>query len=167
MTELQSFPPIADVRARVLILGSMPGERSLAAGQYYAHQRNLFWPIMAELIGAVPDLPYRRRIAMLRARGIALWDVLAACQRRGSLDANIEAASIRVNPFADFFSRHRAIERVYFNGGTAERLFRTRVLPALPERQRAFTMQRLPSTSPAYAAMCAADKITLWRAVIE
>jgi double-stranded uracil-DNA glycosylase len=164
---IAGFPPIADARARMLILGSMPGERSLAAGEYYAHERNLFWTVMGELIGAGPTVPYPRRLAMLRSHRIALWDVLAACERRGSLDANIDAASVRINAFAAFFTRHPRIGRVYFNGGTAERLFRTRVVPVLPETTAKLTMQRLPSTSPAYAAMRAADKITQWRAILE
>jgi double-stranded uracil-DNA glycosylase len=164
---IRSFAPIAAAGARVLILGSMPGERSLAAGQYYAHERNLFWTIMGALIGAGPELSYPARVRRLCANGIALWDVLAACERRGSLDAAIRPDSIRVNAFAPFFRRHPRITHVFFNGGTAERLFLTRVLPILPEPAAGLTMQRLPSTSPAYAAMRAADKLAKWRAVID
>jgi double-stranded uracil-DNA glycosylase len=165
--EIFSFPPIADPRARTLILGSMPGERSLAAGQYYAHERNAFWRIMGALIGAGPELPYARRVALLKAHGLALWDVLAACRRRGSLDSNIELTSVRVNAFPEFLARHRHIERVFFNGGTAERLFKTRVVPLLPDQATKLRMQRLPSTSPAHAAMRSDDKITRWRALLE
>jgi double-stranded uracil-DNA glycosylase len=164
---VRGFAPIAAPDARVLILGSMPGARSLAAGQYYAHERNLFWTIMGALIGAGPELSYPARVRRLRAHGIALWDVLAVCERRGSLDADIRPDSIRVNAFAPFFHRHPRITRLFFNGGTAEWLFLTRVLPILPTPAAGLTMQRLPSTSPAYAAMRAADKLAKWRAVID
>ena len=92
MSLLYSFAPIADENARILILGSMPGQASLDAGQYYAHKRNLFWPIMAELLQFDVSASYEEKTAALRAAGIALWDVLQSCKREGSLDANIEHA---------------------------------------------------------------------------
>jgi hypoxanthine-DNA glycosylase len=165
---VQSFKFIADAHASVLILGSMPGEASLRAQQYYAHPRNLFWPIMGELVGAAPQLAYAARIARLKASGIALWDVLESCAREGSLDAHIEAASLVPNDFAGFFRRHPRIARVCFNGAAAEAMFLRHVMPLLRADQPALALQtlRLPSTSPAHAAMSYEKKLAAWRAVL-
>ena len=160
---LRSFPPLADSAARVLILGSMPGEASLHAGQYYAHPRNAFWPIMGDLFGAGTALPYAARVRRLQAAGIALWDVLAVCARSGSLDAAIDARSIIANDLVSFFARHPGISHVFFNGTTAERCFLRHVQPAL--ETDVLELLRLPSTSPAHAAMTYAHKRAAWRAV--
>ena len=109
---IQCFPPIADAGATVLILGSMPGEESLRAGQYYAHPRNAFWPIMGDLFGAGPGLDYAARARVLKSNGIALWDVLASCARDGSLDSAIAGDSILANDFPAFFLAHPGIARV-------------------------------------------------------
>ena len=85
---VHSFPAIADRKASRLILGTMPGKASLRAGQYYAHERNAFWSIIAALFGVPATAPYAERGAQLRAQGIALWDVLQSCSRESSLDAD-------------------------------------------------------------------------------
>ena len=91
------LPPVLARDTRVLILGSFPGEASLAAQQYYAHPRNHFWPILAALLTEpLPELPYRRRLVRLKAHCIGLWDTIVACERRGSLDAAIFSARGRV-----------------------------------------------------------------------
>jgi len=155
-----SFPPVATADARWLILGSMPGEASLAAGQYYAHPRNQFWPIMGELFGAGPEQPYGVRLELLQRHGIALWDVLESCVRSGSLDSAIVAA--RPNDFVRFFAEHPGIRHVFCNGTLAYNSFHRLVLPILPEPWT-FELTRLPSTSPAHAAMSRADKAVAWR----
>lgn len=165
MQHLQSFPPIEDSSATVLILGSMPGKESLRAGQYYAHPRNAFWPIMGELAGAAPTLPYQARIQLLKSAGIALWDVLASCTRAGSLDSDIDAASTAANDFAAFFSTHPGITRVFFNGAAAEKYFHKLVLHTLAPRPLHY--RRLPSTSPANAAMSYLQKLKAWEAIIQ
>ena len=152
--------------ARVLILGSMPGAASLQAGQYYAHPRNAFWPILAALLEWPNGLPYAERLERLCASGLALWDVLQSCIRPGSLDAAIDAASIVPNDFGAFFARHVQVTRVFFNGGMAERAFRRQVLPDLDCGGR-LIFARLPSTSPAHASLGFEQKLNAWRCVIE
>lgn len=162
-----SFPPVADVRARVLILGSMPSQASLAAGQYYAHPRNAFWPILGALLGFAPDLPYPERVVRLKDGGIALWDVLHSCARRSSLDADIQENSIRPNAIAPLLQQYPAIRRVFFNGSKSEQAFRRYVLPDLGPEYPDLTYRRLPSTSPAHAARSFAQKLDAWRAVFQ
>lgn len=162
--ELRGFPPVVAAGARILVLGSMPGAASLAAGEYYAHPRNAFWQIMGDLIGAGPALPYARRLERLAAAGIALWDVIGACERLGSLDADIVPGSIRANDFAGVFAVHPAISRIFFNGAAAEAAFRRHVLPTLDGR--VLRLQRLPSTSPAHAARGYAEKLAAWSAIV-
>jgi hypoxanthine-DNA glycosylase len=143
----------------------MPGAASLAAGQYYAHPRNLFWPIMGSLFGAGPDLPYAARVRRLKACGVAVWDVLASCIRPGSLDSDIDEGSIAVNDFAGFFAAHPCIEAVFFNGAKAEATYRRRVLANLPGPGSALKAHRLPSTSPAHAALAFDAKLAAWEAL--
>jgi len=168
MPDIQSFPPIADTTANILILGSMPGKESLRAGQYYAHPRNAFWTIMGELAGAAPALPYETRTEKLKSAGIALWDVLASCTRHSSMDADIEAASICPNDFASFLLKHPNITHIFFNGSMAEQCFRKQVLPLLEPLpgQRSLHFHRLPSTSPAHASMSYQQKLKGWKVIL-
>ena len=141
----------------------MPGAASLRAAQYYAHPHNAFWPIMGELFGAGPDIAYEKRILLLKYAGLALWDVMASCVREGSLDADIDEASIVPNDFSAFFDAHSQIEQVFFNGAKAEACFRRYVSPQLSDRGLKLT--RLPSTSPAHASLSLPQKLRAWRAV--
>jgi TDG/mug DNA glycosylase family protein len=111
MSRVQSFPPIVSPRSKLLILGSMPGEASLKAGQYYAHPRNAFRHIMGELFGAGPSLPYQERVAILQSIGVALWDSLQACIRSGSLDTSIKEEVANDFPalFAKYPNTHAAM----------------------------------------------------------
>ena len=161
------FPPIADAHARVLILGSLPGQVSLQRQQYYAHPHNAFWKIMGRLFGADPELPYAERAQHLMQKGIALWDVCAAAQRPGSLDTAIVHASVVPNDFAAFIESHPDITLIGFNGGKAADLYRRLVLPGLPATCHAIRTETLPSTSPAYAAMTFDDKLARWAAVLQ
>lgn len=139
----------------------MPGQASLAAQAYYAHPRNAFWPIMGALFDAGPEQAYEERLMRLKKHRIALWDVLASCVRPGSLDADIEPASIEVNDFPAFLAAHPKIERICFNGAAAAQCFRRHAEPALTHLALEYT--RLPSTSPAHAGLSLAAKLEAWR----
>jgi len=161
------LPPVHAGNARVLLLGSMPGARSLQAQAYYAHPRNAFWSIMGQLCGFAPTLPYARRLERLRSSGVALWDVIGRCRRRGSLDQKIEPDSIEVNDFERLFRACPRIGLVAFNGRLAERSFQRHVLPGLPDRFARAEYVCLPSTSPAHAAMPLEQKLAVWRAALN
>ena len=152
------FAPVLDSRVETLILGSFPSEASLAAGQYYAHPRNQFWPILGALLGEpLPALPYTQRLARLLAHRIGLWDVLGACRREGSLDAAIRAP--RPNDFAPLLRQAPRLRRVLFNGQAAGR-FAERFAAA------GLAVAVLPSTSPAHAGRSVEQKLALWRAAL-
>ena len=153
----EGFPPVAAPDARVLVLGSLPGQRSIAAQQYYAHPRNAFWPIMEALFGVSGS--YDERCRQLTAHRIAVWDVLASSVRPGSLDARIDLDSARPNDFAAFLAGHEQIERIVFNGRKASQLFSRFVDLSDDSIERLV----LPSTSPAYAAMPFSGKLERWR----
>jgi len=161
------FPPIADAHARILILGSLPGQVSLRQQQYYAHPQNAFWKIMGRLFGAEPVLPYAERVPRLVLNGIALWDVCAAAQRPGSLDAAIVHSSVVPNDFASFIESHPGIGLICFNGSKAADLYRRLVLRGLPAHVRALRYETLPSTSPAHAAMTFEAKLARWAAALQ
>ncbi|MBA3773931.1 MAG: DNA-deoxyinosine glycosylase [Ramlibacter sp.] len=158
------FSPIADANARVLILGTLPGQMSLQLGQYYAQPRNVFWKIMGVLVGAGPELAYEERVERLKRRGIALWDVCAEAHRPGSLDTSIAGASVVSNDIGGFLRTHPEVRLLCFNGAKAEALYRRLVLPALPGDLNVRYLG-LPSTSPAHAAMRLSEKRDRWAAI--
>lgn len=163
-TTVASFPPSARRDARVLLLGSMPGGASLQAGEYYAHPHNLFWPFMGALVGASPSLPYALRLTRLHDAGIALWDVLAECERAGSLDSAIRDA--RHNDIGTFLDAHPAVRWVLFNGAKAEAEFRR--MPTFADvATRGIQLRRLPSTSPANAGQSRDAKRAAWGAALD
>lgn len=151
-----AFPPVARADARILVLGSMPSVKSLEEGFYYGHPRNAFWRILSDVYGRPLPETVEQKKALLMDRGVALWDVLGACRREGSLDSAIREPEI--NDFEGLFAACPGIRRVLFNGGTAHRLF-MRSRGALLEG-RAWAL--MPSTSPAYT-MSYERKLALWR----
>lgn len=156
---LHGLPPVIGRHSRLLVLGSFPGEASLRAGQYYAHPRNQFWPLMGALLGAdLVSLPYARRLELLLERGLALWDVYASCRREGSLDQAIEDAEW--NDFAALRTQAPGLRHVVHNGAESARARRR--LEAL-----GCTVWRLPSTSPANASWSFERKREAWHAAFE
>jgi len=161
----QSFPPVIDRRAHTLILGSMPGQASLDAQQYYAWKHNAFWPVMRRLLRMPESASYEARLRALQAAGFALWDVLAECRREGSLDASIDHDSARANDIASLLQTHPGITLICLNGSTVQTLFRRHVArtQALPAN---LTVLTLPSTSPANARLTPEAKHQAWEATL-
>lgn len=166
MQSIQSFPPISRPDAQRLILGSMPGNVSLAALQYYAHPRNAFWKIMGELFGFDYTLDYDIRVQHLLDQKIAVWDVAKQCIRPGSLDSNIVETSVIANDFNNFFQQHPAIRHVCLNGNKAAALYKKHVLPGLAQAKH-ITWTALPSTSPANAGMSFNQKAEQWKTALK
>lgn len=156
------FAPVARADARVLVLGSLPGRRSLETGRYYAHPGNAFWPIMQSLARAYGG--YEQRCRCLVDAGIAVWDVLHAAVRPGSLDSSISLNTAQANDFSSFFLRHPSIECIGFNGRKAAALFRRRVEPRLGSGLPPACL--LPSTSAAHATLSVGDKTLIWRSML-
>jgi len=158
---VKGFEPIVDSESKVLILGSMPGLYSLQLGEYYAHKQNAFWKILNKIFPESTMDTYDEKIAILRLNKIAIWDVLRACERKGSLDDNIALKTIEVNDFSIFFERHPQIEKVLFNGAFAEKSYKRFVLESLTFPVSCY--MRLPSTSPAHASLSFDEKFTFWK----
>lgn len=162
-----SLDPIVGAKPRVLILGSMPGAQSLAAGRYYIHPRNAFWSIMRAL-DLCEEGDYDMRVESLKSKGVALWDSLRSCERlEGSLDSQINASTEVANDFTGFFATHPTIRAVFFNGAKAEHAFARHVKPTLDEAlNQTLGFGRLPSTSPAHA-VALSKKIEAWRVLLN
>lgn len=156
---LFGLPPVIDRRSRLLVLGSFPGAASLAAGEYYAHPRNHFWPILSALWATdLVALDYPARVAALERRGLALWDVYASCRREGSLDTAI--ADAEPNDLAALVARLPSLCAIGHNGGESARAMRHTHALGLP-------VLRLPSTSPANASWSFERKLAAWRGLFS
>jgi hypoxanthine-DNA glycosylase len=152
---LRGLPPIVTPHARLLVLGSFPGVASLAAQQYYAHPRNQFWPLLSALWDVdLLAMPYDERTAQVRRRGLAIWDVYAACRREGSLDSAIEDA--QPNDLGGLVARTPSLRAIAHNGGESARAMRVTRTLGVP-------VWRLPSTSPANASWSFERKLAAWR----
>ncbi|MFJ2991966.1 DNA-deoxyinosine glycosylase [Pandoraea sp. NPDC087047] len=157
----RNFPPVVDAQTRVLILGSLPGEVSLAHQQYYAHPQNRFWHLVGEVIGEpLPTLAYEARLDMVRAHGVGLWDVVAQARREGSLDSNIRLHT--ESDLAGLIATLPLLRAVAFNGGTAARIGQR----ALAQGGVTVPVVLLPSSSPAYTIPYATKRDT-WLALRE
>ncbi len=144
----------------MLVLGTLPGEESLRRVEYYAHPRNLFWPIVFALFGETPPAAYAERLAFVAAQRIALWDVCEAAQRIASADSTI--AGEIPNAIDRLIEAHPGIRTIAFNGSGARRLY-DRHFP----RRAELHYLALPSTSPAHARLGFADKLARWTALRE
>lgn len=170
----QGFLPIFGESPAVLILGSMPSVKSLEQQQYYAHPQNAFWWIMSELLDFDPLEPYGVRAALLKQNKIAVWDVIKACHRPGSLDSAIDTSSIQANDFSALLGEKTSVKLVVFNGQAAQKIFKKHLLSnkaAESEtvergiKQYAGDFLVMPSTSPANAATTRTMKLDRWRAL--
>jgi hypoxanthine-DNA glycosylase len=156
---LQGLPPLIARHSRLVVLGSFPGAASLAAGQYYAHPRNQFWPLLSALWGEdMVALAYAQRLRRLRDRGLGLWDVIAECRRVGSLDSAVRDA--RWNDLASLRRRALLLRAVAHNGGLSARAMRVTATLGVP-------VLRLPSSSPANASWSFERKLAAWREVFD
>ncbi|WP_420997040.1 DNA-deoxyinosine glycosylase [Cupriavidus sp. 30B13] len=153
------FPPVVDADTRVLILGSLPGEVSLAQSQYYAHRQNRFWHLTGEVIGEdLAGMDYPARLRTLLAHRVGLWDVVAEARRDGSLDSNIRDHA--GNDLPGLIASLPGLAAIAFNGGTAARIG-MKALGAMGDRHQ---IVRLPSSSPAYT-LPYAEKLSAWQAL--
>jgi hypoxanthine-DNA glycosylase len=151
----EGLPPVIARTTRLVVLGSFPGVASLQAGQYYAHPRNQFWPLVGALLGEdLPALAYHDRLAALRRHGVGLWDVYARCRREGSLDSAIQDAL--PNDLASLRCRAPRLAAIAHNGGESARSMRITAALGLP-------VYRLPSTSPANASWSFERKRQAWQ----
>jgi hypoxanthine-DNA glycosylase len=155
----QGLPPVARPDARLFILGSLPGDASLAARQYYGHPRNQFWTLLSRVIGEdLQSLDYGARLEQLMQHRIGLWDVVAEAERPGSLDQSMKR--VGHNPLTDYFAAFSQLEAVAFNGSTAA---------ANGHKLLGGTKLRLvdlPSSSPANTRPLS-EKALAWRVLTE
>ena len=163
----QSLAPLIGLNAQILIVGTLPGPLSLRQQAYYAHPRNVFWKIMAELLGIDRAASYAARAAALKKAHIGLWDVCAIADRKSALDADIDSMSVRANDFKSLLARYRSIRAIYFNGLKSQELYQRWVQPGLDEDQRALAKAALPSTSPAHTTVPFASKVDQWRVILS
>lgn len=158
MSRKHSFPHVTDANTKILILGSLPGEASLARSQYYAHPQNKFWKLMGDVIGLeLVELAYESRLSVLLEHQIGLWDVIANAQRNGSLDSDIRDHTH--NDLLALIVNLPELTTIAFNGGTAAKLG----MKVLEEHALRYRILQLPSSSPAHASLSYAQKLDIWR----
>ena len=160
---ITGFSPVIAPDAAILILGSIPSVKSLDKQQYYGHPRNAFWWIMGELFGFDYTIDYELRISQIIKNKIALWDVLQQCERKGSLDSAIIANTVQPNDFIAFFAEYPNIQKVLFNGTKAESEYKKHILANVVEIYPDILYHKVPSTSPAMAALSKSAKLAEWR----
>lgn len=155
----RAFPPIADSDSTILILGTMPGEKSLELQEYYGNRGNQFWKLLYTILGKEFSLNYEDRKRLLKDNKIALWDVLAFCEREGSLDSNIKNEV--PNDFEEFYSGHPQIKKVFFSSKNAEKYYDKYV-----GRKDNLTYNTLPSSSGANATLSFSQKLEIWKNIL-
>ena len=157
---ISSFPPIADKNSKILILGSIPGAKSLEMKQYYAHPQNKFWKIIFEILEEEFTTDYAARISMLKKHNIALWDVIDSCERKGSLDADIR--NEEANQISKLLEEYPNIQAIFCNG---QKSFKN--LQKLLGKDFRVPVIALPSTSPAHASLKYEEKVLSWRKILN
>ena len=164
IVESTGFKPVIGGSARILILGSLPSQQSLAQNEYYANPRNAFWRIICEIASIESDDTYEARCSQLISQGIGLWDVLQSSVRPGSLDSAIDLASAKENDFPGLLTRQKELKCIAFNGMKSRQLFDRLVLKSF-SLSNGVELVNLPSSSPAHAAMSIERKIELWSVI--
>lgn len=162
MSECASFAPIVDKNSKILILGSMPGRKSLAMQEYYAHPQNRFWKLLAQLLAEVVPVSYAQKTALLARHNIALWDTLGYCEREGSLDSDIK--NEQPNHILKLLAEHQSIQAVFCNGGKAGAAFKKYFAAQLPAGIKVYYLH---STSPANARMRLDDLAAEWQVILQ
>ena len=160
MQKISSFPPIIDKESKILILGSIPGVKSLEMQQYYAHPQNKFWKIIFELFNEKFTKDYDERIKILEKHHIALWDVIDTCERKGSLDSEIR--NEEANKIEELLQNFPNIKAIFCNGQKSHKN-----LQKILGKKFRLPIIVLPSTSPAYAGLSYFDKLKLWYIILE
>jgi hypoxanthine-DNA glycosylase len=151
------FDPVVDGNTRLLLLGSLPGDKSLAAQEYYGNPQNKFWTLMSEVIGSeLTPLDYGARLQSLLRHGVGLWDVVAEAHRPGSLDSRIQNRAD--NDLLGLLARLPGVQAIAFNGGTAGKLG----MKLLGEQLSRYEIFNLPSSSPAYT-LAYSEKLAKWK----
>jgi len=158
---MAAFPPVLSNNPTHLILGSMPGRRSLQRNEYYAHPQNAFWYIMSQICSFDLALDYAERVESLTNARYCLWDVLHDCDRKGSLDSKIEKSSEIPNDFKIFLEQNPTLKLVGFNGQASRKIF-SRHFACLYQEFEHIKWVDLPSTSPAHARLNRSEKYRIW-----
>lgn len=159
MSLKRCFDPVVDEHTRLLVLGSLPGDKSLAVQEYYGNRQNKFWLLMSEVIGVeLVPLDYSSRLKALLEHGVGLWDVVAEAHRPGSLDSRIRARND--NDLCALLASHPNIRAIAFNGGTAAKLG----IKVLGSHAANYQIEALPSSSPAYT-LGYTEKAVRWQAL--
>ena len=160
MQKISSFPPIINENSKILILGSIPGVKSLEMQQYYAHPQNKFWKIICEIFNEDFTTDYAERIKILEKHHIALWDVIDTCERKGSLDSEIR--NEEANKIEELLQNFPNIKAIFCNGQKSHKN-----LQKILGKKFRLPIIVLPSTSPAYAGLSYFDKLKLWHIILE
>ena len=160
MQKISSFPPIIKKDSKILILGSIPGVKSLEMQQYYAHPQNKFWKIICEIFNEEFTTNYQQRIEILEKHHIALWDVIDTCERKGSLDSEIR--NEEANKIEELLQNFPNIKAIFCNG---QKSYKN--LQKILGKKFRMPIIVLPSTSPAYAGLSYFDKLKLWYIILE
>lgn len=161
MTNCKSFVPSIDNNSKVLILGSMPGVKSLEEQQYYAHPQNRFWKVMAHICKelSLHEYDYNQKLKLLLQNNIALWDTIKSCKREGSLDSEIQNEV--PNDIRKLLKKYPNIKIICLNGNKSFSAFK-QYFPDLLEK---YSCYKMPSTSPANARFNLEELIKEWEII--
>ena len=160
MQKISSFPPIINNESKILILGSIPGVKSLEMQQYYAHPQNKFWKIICEIFNEEFTTDYTERIKILEKYHVALWDVIDTCERKGSLDSEIR--NEEANKIEELLQNFPNIKAIFCNG---QKSYKN--LQKILGKKFRMPIIVLPSTSPANAGLSYFDKLKSWYIILE